>query len=933
LNPANTTKALIVGWTALIAIDAAAAPPAGRATQVDHLRRLEADSQRQFQRDHAAIVAWAKQQGVALRSENANGKITELLFVRDGFPYAYETLNARAADSVSTDELWPGGSSGLDLSGAGVVLHEWDGGEVRVSHLELFGVATWADDTNPGLSSHATHVAGTMVGLGIDSDARGMARGATLQAYDWSNDDAEMAAAAAAGARVSNHSYSWVRGWCFCSGQWYWYGNTSISQTEDALFGFYDNSSRAWDDIAYNAPYYLICKSAGNERNDSHSGGHYVWSGSGWVWSTRARGADGGASGYDCIGQQGSAKNILTVGAVNDVVGGYAGAGGVTMSSFSSWGPTDDGRIKPDLVANGVGLLSSVASNDFSYSSYSGTSMSSPSAAGSLGLLIQHYRATHAGADMRSAALKGLALHTADECGGNPGPDYSFGWGLLNAKRAAEQISLDETVPHAIQELNLADGVTIEQTWSSDGSAPVKATICWTDPAGTPVALSLDPPDLMLVNDLDLRVIGPDGTVHSPWILSPGNPAAAAVRGDNFRDNVEVVLIDAPDPGIYTFRVTHKGTLTNGSQDFGLIISGADGAGCPPGEIADCNGNCAPAAWLGDGVCDDGANMYGGVPIDFSCAAYSYDGGDCPAPDIPFILFHHRTSGRNALWFMDGAARRAETGLLRTMGGGWTVVGSGDFDADGNADLMWRNLSNGRNQIWFMDGTSLTPDIQVMSTVSAGWLVVAVDDFDGDGKADILFRHRTSGRNALWFMDGTTMRPETGLLLTLGGGWDVAGTGDFDADGDADIMWRNRANGRNQIWFMDGTSLTPDIQVMSTVSAGWLVVAVDDFDADGKADILFRHRTSGRNALWFMDGTTMRPETGLLLTVGGSWTVASTQDFDADGYPDILWRNRANGKNQIWFMDGTSLAPDISVVSTVGASWDVVATDAVGGGG
>ncbi|MHC4828152.1 MAG: PPC domain-containing protein, partial [Planctomycetota bacterium] len=248
---------------------------------------------------------------------------------------------------------------------------------------------------------------------------------------------------------------------------------------------------------------------------------------------------------------------------------------------------------------------------------------------------------------------------------------------------------------------------------------PVKATICWTDPAGTPVAASLDPPDLMLVNDLDLRVIGPDSTVYSPWILSPGNPAAAAARGDNFRDNVEVVAIDAPDPGIYTFRVTHKGTLTNGSQDFALIISGADGAGCPPGEIADCNGNCAPAAWLGDATCDDGLNMYGGVPIDFSCAAFNYDGGDCPAPDIPFILFRHRTSGRNALWFMDGAARRAETGLLLTVGGSWTVVGSGDFDADGNADLLWRNLSNGKNQIWFMDGTSLTPDIQVMSTVSA----------------------------------------------------------------------------------------------------------------------------------------------------------------------------------------------------------------------
>ncbi|MHC5006770.1 MAG: hypothetical protein ACYTGF_05350, partial [Planctomycetota bacterium] len=129
MNPATTAKALIAGLTALIAIDAAAAPPARSATRVQHLRQLENENRRQFQRDHAAMVAWAQGRGVALRQKHANGKITELLFARDGFPYAYETLNARAADSVSTDELWPGGSSGLDLTGAGVVLHEWDGGE------------------------------------------------------------------------------------------------------------------------------------------------------------------------------------------------------------------------------------------------------------------------------------------------------------------------------------------------------------------------------------------------------------------------------------------------------------------------------------------------------------------------------------------------------------------------------------------------------------------------------------------------------------------------------------------------------------------------------------------------------------------------------------------------------------------------------------
>jgi hypothetical protein len=439
----------------------------------------------------------------------------------------------------------------------------------------------------------------------------------------------------------------------------------------------------------------------------------------------------------------------------------------------------------------------------------------------------------------------------------------------------------------------------------------------------------------MLVNDLDVRVIGPDATIYQPWILNPGNPAAAATRGDNFRDNVEVVAIDAPDPGLYTFRITHKGTLTSGPQDFSLIISGADGPGCPPGEIADCNGNCAPAAWVGDATCDDGLNLYGGVPIDFSCAAHAWDGGDCPAPDVPFILFRHRTSGRNALWFMEGAVRRAETGLLPTVAStSWQVVGTGDFDADGNSDLLWRNRANGRNQVWFMDGTSLAPDIQVMATVSAGWAVAAVEDLDADGRADILFRHRTTGRNALWFMNGTTMRPETGLLPTVASlSWGVAGTGDFDGDGNADILWRNRGNGRNQIWFMNGTSLAPDIQVMATVSAGWLAVAVDDIDVDGKADILFRHRTTGRNALWFMDGTTMRPQTGLLPTIAStSWFVAGTNDYDVDGNPDILWRNRANGRNQIWLMNGTSLTPDIRVVSTAGASWLVVATSTVGPG-
>ena len=281
-----------------IAIDAASAQPANRGTSVQRLQQLEARLGRDFDRDHAAAVVWAKQHGELMREEHADGRITALIHLRDGHPHTLTTLNATAADTISADDLWPGAAAGLALNGAGVTLHEWDGGEVRLSHVELAGVVTWADDTNPGLSSHATHVAGTMVALGADPAARGMAFAANIDAYDFYDDTAEMAAAAAAGARLSNHSYGWIRGWYrnASSGDWYWYGTPSISAAEDARFGFYDATSQAWDNIADNAPFYLICKSAGNDRNDSHNGGHWAWDPNlgTWVWSAQGRPADGG---------------------------------------------------------------------------------------------------------------------------------------------------------------------------------------------------------------------------------------------------------------------------------------------------------------------------------------------------------------------------------------------------------------------------------------------------------------------------------------------------------------------------------------------------------------------------------------------------------------------------------------------------------------
>ncbi|MCA9753213.1 MAG: S8 family serine peptidase, partial [Gemmatimonadetes bacterium] len=496
-----------------------------------------------------------------------------------GFPRTYATDNEMAAETVSTDEAHPGGSSGLGLTGSTTVPGElaiWDGGAVRTSHQELTGRASQEDGAS-SFSNHATHVSGTMIGEGVDPTAKGMSYEGELHCYDWNSDDSEMASAAAQGLLISNHSYGFITGWYQDSqGDWYWYGDLDVDSSEDYGFGYYDSNAQAWDAISFNAPNYLIVGSAGNDRNDfgpGPGGTHYHWDGS-WVQSNDSHDADGGATGYDTVAWLKNAKNILSVGAINDIPGGWTSAGDVVMSTFSGWGPTDDGRIKPDLVANGVGLRSSIASSNTSYASYSGTSMASPNASGSANLVAQHWKVTHGG-PARAATLKTILCSTTDEAGPDPGPDYMHGWGLLNTASAALLVQADADAAagtsHVI-EGTLANGATDEYFVTIDSPTDVRLGLGWTDPAGTPPAPALDPPDAMLVNDLDVEFEVVD-VVYQPWVLDPSNPSAAATNGRNFRDNLEQIEVALVPAGVHRIRVYHQGTLANGSQDYSLVCS------------------------------------------------------------------------------------------------------------------------------------------------------------------------------------------------------------------------------------------------------------------------------------------------------------------------------------------------------------------------
>jgi hypothetical protein len=245
------------------------------------------------------------------------------------------------------------------------------------------------------------------------------------------------------------------------------------------------------------------------------------------------------------------------------------------MSSFSSYGPTDDGRVKPDICGKGVNVRSCTSTSDSSYSSYSGTSMSSPNVAGTLLLLQQHFKNVKGGF-MRSATLRGLAIHTADEAGSAIGPDYKFGWGLLNAERAAVLISNDN-VDAMIKENTLNQAASYTFNFEpNDASKAISGTICWTDPTGTIVNNSIvDYYAPALVNDLDFR-ISKSNTTNFPWKLNPATVTAAATKADNTVDNVEKIEVAAGD-GTYTVTINHKGNLMNALQKYSLLLSNIKG--------------------------------------------------------------------------------------------------------------------------------------------------------------------------------------------------------------------------------------------------------------------------------------------------------------------------------------------------------------------
>src|SRR5690554_2758399 len=481
-------------------------------------------------------------------------------------PIVYQTASFEAAQSVKSDLVWSGGIAGLNLSGNNQIIGFWDADSPLLTHQEYSGRVSFVD-TAPGITNvHATQMVGIMASTGMVSQAHGMANQSSVEAYNWDEDLAEMALAAADGLTTSAHPYSEIAGWTnnssLCGSGWTWYSLESENSTKAYQFGYYDSLAHKLDAIAYLAPNYTVVKAAGNQRGvgpSSQPTKHWKPVGSTCVEDlTSVRQLNGGAEGYESISSTSLAKNILVVGGVESLTNDFQNLSTIQPIAGSGFGPTDDGRIKPDIVAPASNIYSSTSSSNSAYANAGGTSAATGIVAGSIALIREHYQNLNADT-LSSASIRALLAQTADDVGA-AGPDYKTGWGLLNTERAVRFISANNTSAGNVilKDTTLSDSESIQFNFIHTSNQPLIATIAWTDPKGNPPVNGDDPTDIILVNDLDLQISNPTSIVHLPWKLDRNNPSVLATKGDNNVDNIEQIFIENAESGTYTLTISHK---------------------------------------------------------------------------------------------------------------------------------------------------------------------------------------------------------------------------------------------------------------------------------------------------------------------------------------------------------------------------------------
>ncbi|MHB2168000.1 FG-GAP-like repeat-containing protein [Alsobacter sp. R-9] len=302
------------------------------------------------------------------------------------------------------------------------------------------------------------------------------------------------------------------------------------------------------------------------------------------------------------------------------------------------------------------------------------------------------------------------------------------------------------------------------------------------------------------------------------------------------------------------------------------------------------------------------------VSLDVNLDGYAYE---------PGVLFRN-AAGDVLRWNIASHGTRPPVVVsgssLGGAGSAWKIYGSGDFNADGYKDILWRN-DDGTVLQWQLNDRA-TVGGGVVGGATADWKIVGIGDFNGDGRDDVLWRNATSGLVLSWQQDGTALTGG-GAVGGAVADWTVVGTGDFNGDGKDDVLWQH-TSGAVAEWLMDGTAIIGG-GVVAGASAGWSLQGIGDFDGDAKDDLLWRY-TDGATVVWQLDGATLKAS-GSRGVGGTDWSIQGVADYNADGLADILWRHDASGAVLVWTTtpDGFGTAAAAIIGGADPRNWTMVA--------